>query len=153
MLSKEELIFQDNIYFMKHLKKINEWKQDTPESRRIDEENINEIKDFFSELGDLGCKLNVEIDTHIEESYTINYYLENSLGFSVDTQNHDNSLDEEIQKNKENLERLNEYITLSQEFMKRLKNASYKISYFQNGYEWVRNDEVIASKIRVTKLG
>ncbi len=137
---------------MKHLKKINEWKQDTPESRRIDEENINEIKDFFSELGDLGCKLNIKIDNHIVESYNIEYYLENSLGFSVDTQNHDNSLDEEIQKNKENLERLNEYITLSQEFMKRLKNASYKISYFQNGYEWVRNDEVISSKIRVTKL-
>ncbi len=137
---------------MKYLKKINEWKQDTPESRRIDEENINEIKDFFSELSDLGCKLNVEIDTHIEESYNINYYLENTLGFSIDTQNHDTSLEIELQKNEENLQRLSEYMELSREFMKRLASASYKISYFSNGYEWVRNNEVISSKIRVTKV-
>ena len=137
---------------MKYLKKINEWKQDTPESRRIDEENINEIKDFFSELADLGCNLTIDIDTHIEESYNINYYLENALGFSIDTQNHDTSLEIELQKNEENLQRLSEYMELSREFMKRLASASYKISYFSNGYEWVRNNEVVASKIRVTKV-
>ena len=108
---------------------------------------IDNQNNFSNVLYDIIKNLNAHYNN------SINYYLENSLGFSVDTKNHDNSLDEEIQKNKENLERLNEYITLSQEFMKRLKNASYKISYFQNGYEWVRNDEVIASKIRVTKLG
>jgi hypothetical protein len=136
---------------MKHLKKINEWKEDTPETRRIDEENINEIKDLFLELSDLGCKLNIKIDNHIVESYNIEYYLENSLGFSVDTQNHE-SLEQEILKNKQNIVKLTEYMNLSHEFMKRLVSASYKISYFQNGYEWVRNDEVISSKIRVTKL-
>ena len=41
---------------------------------------------------------------------------------------------------------------LSREFMKRLASASYKISYFSNGYGWVRNNEVVASKIRVTKV-
>lgn len=138
---------------MKHLKKINEWKGDTPETRRIDGENINEIKDLFLELSDLGCKLNINIDSHIVESYNIEYYLENSLGFSVDTQNHDESLEQEILKNKQNIDKLTEYMNLSHEFMKRLVNASYKISYFQNGHDWVRNDEVIASKIRVTKLG
>ncbi len=137
---------------MKHLKKINEWKEDTSETRRIDEENINEIKDLFLELSDLGCKLNIKIDNHIVESYNIEYYLENSLGFSVDTQNHDESLEQEILKNKQNIVKLTEYMNLSHEFMKRLVSASYKISYFQNGHEWVRNDEVISSKIRVTKL-
>lgn len=137
---------------MKHLKKINEWKEDTPETQRIDEENINEIKDLFLELSDLGCKLNIKIDNHIVESYNIEYYLENSLGFSVDTQNHE-SLEQEILKNKQNIVKLTEYMNLSHEFMKRLVSASYKIAYFQNVHEWVRNDEVISSKIRVTKLG
>jgi len=113
---------------MKHLKKINEWKEDTPETRRIDEENINEIKDLFLELSDLGCKLNIKIDNHIVESYNIEYYLENSLGFSVDTQNHE-SLEQEILKNKQNIVKLTEYMNLSHEFMKRLVSASYKISY------------------------
>ena len=71
---------------MKYLKKINEWKQDTPESRRIDEENINEIKDFFSELADLGCNLTIDIDTHIEESYNINYYFIISFSDSIGRQ-------------------------------------------------------------------
>jgi hypothetical protein len=72
---------------MKHLKKINEWKEDSPENLRIDEENINEINDFILELKDLGCKLSIdEVSTFIEQSYQISYYLDGtSLGFSVDT--------------------------------------------------------------------
>jgi len=61
---------------MKHLKKINEWKKNDQEDQRIDQENSDEIRDFFSDLGDLGCKLTINIDTQIVESYNIVYYLE-----------------------------------------------------------------------------
>ena len=153
MLSKEELISQDNIYFMKHLKKINEWKQDSPETRRIDEENTNEINDFFLELKDLGCVLNIVVDTHIEEAYNLSYYLENTLGFSVNTKNYEHSFDAEIQKNQDNLKRLNDYINLSHEFMIRLKNVGYQIAYFNTCHDHVRNVdvEVIHTQIRLSK--
>lgn len=140
---------------MKHLKRINEWKEDSPENRRIDEENINEINDFFLDLKDLGCELNIdEVSEFIEESYQISYYLGNtSLGFSVDTKNYEHSFETEIQKNKDNLQRLNEYINLSHEFMKRLKNASYQIAYFNTGHDYVRGQEspVIKTTIRLIK--
>lgn len=140
---------------MKYLKKINEWKKDSPENRRIDEENINEINDFFLDLKDLGCELNIdEISEFIEESYQISYYLVNtSLGFSVDTKNYEHSFETEIQKNKDNLRRLNEYINLSHEFMIRLKNASYQIAYFNTGHDYVRGQEspVVKTTIRLSK--
>ena len=140
---------------MNHLKRINEWKKDSPENRRIDEENINEINDFFLDLKDLGCELNIdEVSEFIEESYQISYYLGNtSLGFSVDTKNYEHSFETEIQKNKDNLQRLNEYINLSHEFMKRLKNSSYQIAYFNTGHDYIRGFEspVIKTSIRLTK--
>jgi hypothetical protein len=140
---------------MKHLKKINEWKKDSPENRTIDEENINEINDLFLDLKDLGCELNIdEVSEFIEESYQISYYLGNtSLGFSVDTKNYEHSLETEIQKNKENLQRLNDYINLSHEFIRRLKNASYQIAYFNTGHDYIRGFEspVIKTSIRLTK--
>lgn len=139
---------------MKHLKKINEWKKDSPETRIIDEENINEIKDFFLELKDLGCELSIEIDSNIEESYEISYYLDGTtLGFSIDGKNYDHSFEEEIKKNQDNLKRLNDYINLSQEFMKRLKNL-YKIAYFNTAHDYVRGVEssVIKSSIRLFKF-
>ncbi len=136
---------------MKHLKKINEWKKNTPEDQKIDQENSDEIRDFFSDLSDLGCKLTINIDTHIVESYNIVYYLENTLGFSVD--NKTSSLEDEIQKNKEHLDRLNDYINLSHEFMLRLKNAGYRIAYFNTGHEPVRGlpNESIKTEIRLSK--
>jgi hypothetical protein len=140
---------------MKHLKKINEWKEDSPENRRIDEENINEINDFFLELKDLGCKLSIdEVSTFIEQSYQISYYLDGtSLGFSVDTKNYEHSFEEQIEKNKDNLKRLNDYINLSQDFMIRLKNASYQIAYFNTSHDYIRGFEspVIKTSIRLTK--
>jgi len=136
---------------MKHLKKINEWKKNDQEDQRIDQENSDEIRDFFSDLGDLGCKLTINIDTQIVESYNIVYYLENTLGFSVN--NKISSLEDEIQKNKEHLDRLNEYINLSHDFMMRLKSVGYKIPYFRTGYEQVRGleTEAIQSQIRLSK--
>ena len=139
---------------MKHLKKINEWKKNDQEDQRIDQENIDEIRDLFLDLIDLGCELNIEIDNHIEESYNLRYYLGNtSLGFSVDTKNYEHSLETEIQKNKENLQRLNDYINLSHEFMGRLKSAGDKIAYFNTGHEPVRGlpIEAIKTEIRLSK--
>jgi len=136
---------------MKHLKKINEWKKNDQEDQRIDQENSDEIKDFFTDLNDLGCKLTINIDTHIEESYNIVYYLENTLGFSVN--NKTSSLEDEIQKNKEHLDRLNDYINLSHEFMLRLKSSGYRIAYFNTGHEHVRGlpIEAIKTEIRLSK--
>ncbi len=136
---------------MKHLKKINEWKKNTPEDQKIDQENSDEIRDFFSDLSDLGCKLKINIDIHIVESYNIVYYLENTLGFSID--NKTSSLEDEIQKNKEHLDRLNDYINLSHEFMLRLKSAGYIIAYFNTAHEHVRGlySEAIKTEIRLSK--
>ena len=137
---------------MKHLKKINEWKKNTPEQVKIDEENSEEIRDLFLELQDLGCVLTIDIDTHIEETYTIKYYLGGTnLGFSVDLQNYNHSFEEEIQKNKQNLERLNDYMNLSHDFMERLKSVGYGISYFNPKYSWSGNNEIILTEIRMSK--
>lgn len=137
---------------MKHLKKINEWKKNTPEQVKIDEENSDEIRDLFLELQDLGCVLTIDIDTHIEETYTIKYYLGGTnLGFSVDLQNYNHSFEEEIQKNKQNLERLNEYMNISHDFMSRLKSVGYRISYFNPKYSWSGNNEIILTEIRIFK--
>ena len=67
---------------MKHLKKINEWKKNTPEDQKIDQENSDEIRDFFSDLSDLGCKLKINIDIHIVESYTLSY-ISKYLDFNI----------------------------------------------------------------------
>ena len=136
---------------MKYLKKINEWKKNTPEETKIDEENSDEIRDLFLELKDLGCVLNIDIDTHIEESYKIRYYLENNIGFSVDLKNYDHSFEEEIQRDKENLERLNNYINLSHDFMSRLKSVGYGIAYFNPEYTWIGNNKIIQTEIRLSK--
>ena len=137
---------------MKYLKKINEWKKNTPEQVKIDEENSDEIRDLFLELQDLGCVLTIDIDTHIEETYTIKYHLGGTnLGFSVDLRNYNHSLEEEIQKNKQNLERLNDYMNLSHDFMSRLKSVGYRISYFNPKYSWLGNNEIILTEIRLFK--
>jgi len=137
---------------MKHLKKINEWKKNTPEQVKIDEENSDEIRDLFLELQDLGCVLTIDIDTNIEETYTIKYHLGGAtLGFSVDLQNYNHSFEEEIQKNKQNLERLNDYMNLSHDFMERLKSVGYRISYFNPKYSWLGNNEIILTEIRLFK--
>jgi len=137
---------------MKHLKKINEWKKNTPEQVKIDEENSDEIRDLFLELQDLGCVLTIDIDTNIEETYTIKYHLGGAtLGFSVDLQNYNHSLEGEIQKNKQNLERLNDYMNLSHDFMERLKSVGYRISYFNPKYSWLGNNEIILTEIRLFK--
>jgi hypothetical protein len=140
---------------MMYIKKINEWKEDSPENRKIDEENIDEINDLFLDLRDIGCELSIdEISKFTEQSYQISYFLVGtSLGFSVDTKNYEHSLQTEIQKNKDNLKRLNDYINLSHEFMIRLKNSSYQIAYFNTGYEYLRGQEteVIKTTIRLTK--
>ena len=136
---------------MKHLKKINELKKNTPEEAKIDEENSDEIKDLFLELKDLGCVLSIEIDKHIEESYKLKYYLENNIGFSVDLQNYNNSFHEKIQKDKQNLERLNNYMNLSHDFISRLKNAGYRIAYFNPELTWIGYYKVIETTIQISK--
>ncbi len=136
---------------MKHLKKINELKKNTPEEAKIDEKNSDEIRDLFLELKDLGCVLTIVIDHRIEESYKLKYYLENNIGFNVDLQNYNNSFEEEIQKNKQNLERLNHHMNLSHDFMERLKSVGYRIAWFNPELTWIGNNKVIETTIQINK--
>jgi hypothetical protein len=134
---------------MKHLKRINEFKTPGPESEKVDFENMEDIKDLFIDLSDIGCKIEFKPSDLFDESYIIQISYENTMSFDADEKN----LEEYLDKNLEDLEKLNEYVKLCHEFLKRLKNSGWKVRSFWSGHNRSINplNDKLVTTISITR--
>jgi hypothetical protein len=112
---------------MKHLRKINEWKNS--EDEKFDEDNIKEIEDVFLPLKDMDCeKFEIEVDGHISQSYNIKWTFPISLSIGSYP---DKVTSESIKAHKDKLMRFNKTQEETHEILETLIGMGYEIAYYR----------------------
>jgi hypothetical protein len=112
---------------MKHLRKINEWKNS--EDKKLDADNIREIEDIFLPLKDMDCeKFEIEVDEFTAQSYNVKWIFPISLSIGSYP---DKVTSESIKSHKDKLIRFNKTQEETHEILETLIGMGYEIAYYQ----------------------
>lgn len=133
---------------MRHLKKINEWKDES--DKLLDADNIKDLDDVFLPLKDMGCEdFKIVIDEHISESYNVkwNYPINLNIGSYPEK-----VTSESIRNHKEKVSLFAKFQEETHEVLEILLNMGYKIAYYSVnlGVDTVANP-VFKFEIRISK--
>jgi hypothetical protein len=134
---------------MKHLKKINEWKDES--DKLLDVDNIKDLEDAFLPLKDMGCEnFEIIVDDHIAESYNVKWNYPINLNISSYPEK---VTSESIKKHKENVSLFSKFQEETHEVLETLLNMDYEITYYSVdlGVD-TRANPVFNFEIRTTKF-
>jgi len=134
---------------MKHLRKINEWKNS--EDKKLDADNIREIEDIFLPLKDMDCeKFEIEVDGHVAQSYNIKWTFPISLNIGSYP---DKVTSESIKSHKDRLIRFNKAQEETHEILETLIEMGYEIAYYMvEQIDDDRADSVFRFQIRMSRV-
>jgi len=134
---------------MKHLRKINEWKNS--EDKKLDADNIKEIEDIFLPLKDMDCeKFEVIVDEFTAQYYNVKWIFPINLSIG----SYPNKISSEsIKLHKDRLMRFNKTQEETHEILETLIEIGYEIAYYQveQSLDGVANP-IFEFQIRVSKV-
>jgi hypothetical protein len=111
---------------MKHLKKINEWKD--LEDAKLDDGNLAELEDVFLPIKDLDCEnFKIRVDKFTPECYDITWSYPINLSLSSSSENINL---ESIKKHKDKISYFNRTQEATHEILEILIGMDYEISYY-----------------------
>jgi hypothetical protein len=134
---------------MKHLRKINEWKNS--EDKKLDVDNIKEIEDVFLTLKDMECEdFEISVDSHIAQSYTTKWTFPINLSIGSYP---DKVTSESIKAHKDKLIIFNKTQEETHEILETLIEMGYEIAYYMvEQIDDDRADSVFRFQIRMSRV-
>jgi hypothetical protein len=134
---------------MKHLKKINEWKDES--DKLLDVDNIRDLEDVFLPLKDMGCEnFEIIVDEHISESYNVKWSYPINLNIGSYPQKVTSEL---IKKHKEKVSLFSRFQEETHGVLETLLNMGYEVAYYSvdTGVD-TRANPMFEFEIRISKF-